>query len=145
LHPLIELRQVTFGYGQTPILENINLHLHPGQFAALVGPSGAGKSTLLKLILGTLSTRVGEIYMSGRALNSQPTPQIGYVPQLETVDWNFPVTVEEVVLMGRIRRLGIWPWPTAADKRRIRTRVLILDNFAKKLLLRKLCHPDRTF
>ena len=54
MQPLVELNDVTFGYGAEPVLEDICLHLHPGQFAALVGPSGAGKTSLLKLILGTL-------------------------------------------------------------------------------------------
>jgi zinc/manganese transport system ATP-binding protein/zinc transport system ATP-binding protein len=116
VQPLIELKQVSFGYGSEPVLEDINLHLHPGQLAALVGPSGAGKTSLLKLILGGLQPSRGEIFIHGQLLNGHPAPQVGYVPQLETVDWNFPVTVEQVVLMGRVRRAGIWPWPGAADR-----------------------------
>jgi ABC-type bacteriocin/lantibiotic exporter with double-glycine peptidase domain len=61
MRPLIELNQVTFGFGEHPVLEDVSLHLHPGQFAALVGPSGAGKTTLLKLILGVLQPTQGEI------------------------------------------------------------------------------------
>jgi zinc/manganese transport system ATP-binding protein/zinc transport system ATP-binding protein len=134
LQPLVELKQVAFGYGETPVLEHINLHVHPGQFAALVGPSGAGKSTLLKLILGTLAPTIGEVYIEGHVLNGRPAPQVGYVPQLETVDWNFPVTVEEVVLMGRIRRSGVWPWPSPADKQRLRAILeqLEIDHLAKQ-------------
>ncbi len=120
MQPLVELNDVTFGYGAEPVLEDICLHLHPGQFAALVGPSGAGKTSLLKLILGALQPTRGEICIHGQALNGQPAPQVGYVPQLETVDWNFPVTVEQVVLMGRVRRSGLWPWPSVEDKRRLR-------------------------
>jgi len=119
LQPFVELKGVAFGYGDQPVLEDIYLHLHPGQFAALVGPSGAGKSTLLKLILGTLPPSRGEIYINGQVLHGRPAPRLGYVPQLEAVDWNFPVTVAEVVLMGRIRRTGWWPWPGAEDKRRL--------------------------
>jgi len=120
MQPLVELNEVTFGYGAQPVLEDICLHLHPGQFAALVGPSGAGKTSLLKLILGTLQPTRGEICIHGRALNGQPAPQVGYVPQLETVNWNFPVTVEQVVLMGRTARSGVWPWPNAETKRKMR-------------------------
>ena len=120
MQPLVELNDVTFGYGAEPVLEDICLHLHPGQFAALVGPSGAGKTSLLKLILGTLQPTRGEICIHGEALNGQPAPCVGYVPQLETVDWRFPVTVEQVVLMGRVRRSGMWPWPSAEDKERVR-------------------------
>ncbi len=119
MDPLIELNGIDFGYGAEPVLEDISLHLHPGQFAALVGPSGAGKTTLLKLILGTLQPNTGEMCIHGEALEDQPRLQIGYVPQLETVDWNFPVTVEQAVLMGRTRRSGFWPWPSAEDKRRL--------------------------
>lgn len=119
MEPLIELNAVTFGYGTKPVLQDIGLHLHPGQFAALVGPSGAGKTTLLKLILGTLAPGSGEICIHGRTLTDSARPRVGYVPQLETVDWNFPVTVEQVVLMGRVRRSGIWPWPRAEDRRRM--------------------------
>ena len=120
MRPIVELNHVTFGYGAEPVLEDINLHLHPGQFAALVGPSGAGKTSLLKLILGTLQPGHGEVCIQGQALNGQTAPQVGYVPQLETVDWNFPVTVEQVVWMGRVRKSGIWPWPSTEDKRRMR-------------------------
>jgi zinc/manganese transport system ATP-binding protein/zinc transport system ATP-binding protein len=116
MQPLVELNRVTLSYGAEPILQDISLHLHPGQFAALVGPSGAGKTSLLKLILGTLPPSSGEICIHGKALNGQPAPRIGYVPQLETVDWNFPVTVEQVVLMGRVRRAGLLPWPSRADR-----------------------------
>ena len=119
MEPLVELKNVSFGYGAEPVLEDISLHLHPGQFAALVGPSGAGKTTLLKLILGTLEPTRGQILLGGQSDRSRSPAQIGYVPQLEAVDWNFPVTVGEAVLMGRVRRSGLWPWATAEDKRRL--------------------------
>ncbi|MGL4650341.1 MAG: metal ABC transporter ATP-binding protein, partial [Caldilineaceae bacterium] len=112
----VELSNVTFGYGATPVLEEVSLHLHPGQFAALVGPSGAGKTSLLKLLLGTLRASEGRVLIHGELVNGRPSPHVGYVPQLETVDWNFPVTVEQVVLMGRTRRSGIWPWPSRSDR-----------------------------
>ena len=134
MQPLVELDGVTFGYGAEPVLEDICLHLHPGQFAALVGPSGAGKTSLLKLILGTLQPDHGEICLHGEALNGHLAPCVGYVPQLETVDWNFPVTVEQAVLMGRVQRSGPWPWPGADDKRRLRDVLERLDigGFAKR-------------
>lgn len=119
MQPLVELDQVSFGYGAQAVLENISLHLHPGQFAALVGPSGAGKTTLLKLILGVLRPSKGEICIHGKALNGQPAPQVGYVPQLESVDWNFPVTVEQAVQMGHVRQSGLWPWPSTQQRKNI--------------------------
>jgi ABC-type Mn2+/Zn2+ transport system ATPase subunit len=115
MQPLVELSDVTFGYAGQPVLEGIDLHLHAGQFAAVVGPSGAGKTSLLRLLLGTLQPSRGRITLNGksRAL------QVSYVPQIESVDWNFPVTVEQVVLMGRVRRSGPWPWPSADERRRM--------------------------
>ncbi len=116
MEPIVELRDVSFGYGSTPVLSDINLHLHPGQFAGVVGPSGAGKTSLLRLTLGTLSPTRGEVLIAGEPLRGRPAPRVSYVPQVDTIDWNFPVTVEQVVLMGRVRRTRIWPWPSRAGK-----------------------------
>ncbi|RMG98363.1 MAG: metal ABC transporter ATP-binding protein [Chloroflexi bacterium] len=115
MQPIIELKDVTFGYGRQPILEQINLHLHPGQFAALVGPSGAGKTTLLKLMLQLLPPNHGQVWR-----RQTPPLRVAYVPQLETVDWNFPVTAEEVVLMGLTRHTTHWPWPRRAERKQAR-------------------------
>lgn len=120
MEPLLELRKVSFGYGAMPVLEDINLHLHRGQFAALVGPSGAGKTTLLKLILGTLQPTHGGIYTHGELLPNGHAPRVGYVPQLETVDWNFPVTVEQAVWMGQIGNKNIWPWMNTEEQKQVR-------------------------
>lgn len=120
MDPIVELNQVNFGYGAELVLEDINMHLHPGQFAALVGPSGAGKTSLLRLILGLLQPVYGEICIHGETLHKKPTPQIGYVPQLETVDWNFPMTVEQLVLLGRVKKSHVWPWASADERRKLR-------------------------
>jgi zinc/manganese transport system ATP-binding protein/zinc transport system ATP-binding protein len=115
MKPLIEMRDVTFGYGLKAVLKDVSLHLHPGQFSALVGPSGAGKTTLLRLNLRLVLPSTGEI--SNR---TNPPLRIAYVPQLETVDWNFPVTAEEVVLMGKTQNSGRWPWPRKTDRKEAR-------------------------
>ena len=120
MYPLIEVNHVSLSYGSEPVLQDISLHLHPGQFAALVGPSGAGKTSLLKLILGNPQPTLGEVCMHGKALNGQLAPRVGYVPQLDDIDWNFPVTVEQVVLMGRTTRSGLWPWPGSANRQAMR-------------------------
>ncbi|HEX2697403.1 MAG TPA: metal ABC transporter ATP-binding protein, partial [Anaerolineales bacterium] len=120
MDPLLEIDDVTFGYGSQPVLENICLHLHPGQFAALVGPSGAGKTTLLKLILGTLQPSQGEICFRGKSLKNGTSPRIGYVPQRESVDWNFPVTVEQAVWMGQVRNKNPWPWIKSDEQKQVR-------------------------
>jgi zinc/manganese transport system ATP-binding protein/zinc transport system ATP-binding protein len=119
MKPVLEVNQVSFGYGSEPVLEDVSLHLHPGQFAALVGPSGAGKTTLLKLILGTLKPSHGEICFHGENLASGLMPRIGYVPQLESVDWNFPVTVEQAVWMGQVRNKSPWPWMTVVERSQV--------------------------
>lgn len=115
MNPLVELNAVRFGYNARPVLEQINLHLHSGQFVALVGPSGAGKTTLLKLLLRLLQPTGGHLFH-----RTQPPLRMAYVPQLETVDWNFPVTAEEVVLMGVTQRSGWWPWPKAGERQQAR-------------------------
>lgn len=119
MKPVLELNQISFGYGSELVLEDVSLHLHPGQFAALVGPSGAGKTTLLKLILGTLKPSHGEICFHGENLASGLMPRIGYVPQLESVDWNFPVTVEQAVWMGQVRNKSPWPWMMASERSQV--------------------------
>ncbi len=119
MKPLIELNHVDFGFGAELALEDINLHLHRGQFAALVGPSGAGKTTLVKLILGLLQPSRGEFCVDGTLYAANKRLRIGYVPQLETVDWSFPITVEQLVLLGRIQSTSIWPWPSTDEKKRL--------------------------
>ena len=105
MDPLIELTDVAFGYESFNVLEGIDLHLHPGQFVGLVGPSGAGKTSLLKLVLELNKPNAGRIE------RVRPDLRMTYVPQIETVDWSFPVTAEEVVLMGLDHRKNVWPWP----------------------------------
>ena len=102
----IGLHNVSFWYrAGTPVLENVNLEIEAGAFVGVLGPSGSGKTTLLKSMLGLVRPTQGHIEANRR--------QIGYVPQVETVDWNFPVSVEQVVLMGRT---GLLPWPSRADR-----------------------------
>lgn len=120
MQTLVEVRNVTFGYDATPALHNVSLQLHRGQFAALVGPSGAGKTSLLKLVLGVLQPTHGAVLLDGAPIDGRQVGRIGYVPQLETVDWNFPVTVEQVVLMGRARRGGWGPWHSTTARREAR-------------------------
>jgi ABC-type Mn2+/Zn2+ transport system ATPase subunit len=117
MKPIVEFNCVNFGYGAEPVLQDIYLHLHPGQFAALVGPSGAGKTTLLKILLGLLTPTSGEVSLA--PVDGRSQPRIGYVPQLETVDWNFPLTVAQLVLMGRTQQAGPWPWPSREDRERL--------------------------
>ena len=108
-HPLLELHQVTAGYNHQPVFEQLDWSLVPRQFVALVGPTGGGKSTLLKTILGLVPCLTGTV-------QRDVLTTIGYVPQRETIDWHFPVTVEQVVRMGRYRRTHVWPWASREDR-----------------------------
>ncbi len=113
--PIVELKSVTSGYGGHPVLQSVDLTINRGDFVGLLGPSGSGKSTLIKTILGATDIYGGEVRIEGRSI-VDCRPRVGYVPQLETIDWNFPVTVEQVVMMGRTRRNWWFPWQRSQDR-----------------------------
>ncbi|MGE3077219.1 MAG: metal ABC transporter ATP-binding protein [Dehalococcoidia bacterium] len=112
---IIRLSGVVAGYERRPVLSDVDLAVRAGEFVGVVGPSGSGKTTLLRVLLGLVPVFEGSVIVDGQAVGGGSRPSIGYVPQLETIDWNFPVTVEEVVLMGRATRSGPWPWPRKQD------------------------------
>jgi|SRR5579884_383445 len=116
---LVSLQNVTCGYQSKTVFRNLSLQIYPGQFAGLVGPSGTGKSTLLKSILGVVPILSGSVSVSGNRVSQQTPPQVGYVPQIETVDWDFPVTVEQVVAMGLYRQSTRLPWLSRSERARI--------------------------
>jgi zinc/manganese transport system ATP-binding protein len=117
MESLLEVKQLSCGYQSQPVFENVNLTLYPGQLSGLVGPSGCGKSTLIKAMLGLIHPWHGEVWFRGKRLKAgAPPPGVGYVPQVETVDWNFPVTAEEVVMMGRYRSQNFLPWSSRSDQ-----------------------------
>jgi zinc/manganese transport system ATP-binding protein/zinc transport system ATP-binding protein len=98
--PLVELVQVSNSYGNTVALQGVSLKIRSGQFMAIVGPNGGGKTTLLRTILGMVPPDSGRVLLRGEILSQASLQHVGYVPQLETIDWNFPITVEEVITMG---------------------------------------------
>jgi zinc/manganese transport system ATP-binding protein len=98
--PLVELSEVSSSYGGTVALERVSLKIWPGQFMAIVGPNGGGKTTLLRTILGMVPVASGRVLLRGQKPTRSSLEHLGYVPQLETIDWNFPITVEEVISMG---------------------------------------------
>ena len=107
--PIVELKSVSSGYGGQAVLHDVDLTINRGDFVGLLGPSGSGKTTLLRTILGAVDVYEGDVSVQGRSI-SEWKPRIGYVPQLETIDWNFPVTVEQVVTMGSVSRKWWLPW-----------------------------------
>jgi zinc/manganese transport system ATP-binding protein len=114
--PIVELRGVTCGYEGQTVLTDVNLQIMPGDFVGLLGPSGSGKTTLLRTILGATRVYQGDVLVQGVSI-SRRRPPVGYVPQLETIDWNFPVTVEEAVMMGRTMNNPLFPWHKRQDKK----------------------------
>ena len=113
---VISLSSVSAGYEDKLVLDAVDLDVEAGEFVGIVGPSGSGKTTLLRLILGLVPFRTGEASVEGHDVLIG-RPAIGYVTQVETIDWNFPVTVEEVVLMGRATDSGPWPWARRQDRK----------------------------
>jgi ABC-type Mn2+/Zn2+ transport system ATPase subunit len=108
---------VTLGYGGAPVLRDVSFALAPGAFAGIVGPSGAGKTTLLRALLGGVPAVRGRVEVAGRTVPAgRPAAGIGYVPQVQSVNWHFPITVAELVLLGRAMRSGPWPWPRRQDR-----------------------------
>ena len=92
---------VTYSYGREPVLENVNLKIRFGDFASIVGPNGGGKTTMLKLVLGLLKPDSGRVHVLGKSPKKSRL-RIGYMPQYAHLDMDFPVTVMDVVLMGRL-------------------------------------------
>ncbi len=113
---IISIQGMSAGYEGRPVLTHVDLRVREGEFVGIVGPSGSGKTTLMKVLLGAVSIYGGSAEVDGQPVGPNRRPSVGYVPQLETIDWNFPVTVEEVVLMGRSMQSGPWPWPRRQDR-----------------------------
>tara|TARA_B100000408_G_scaffold104957_1_gene81856 strand:- start:1510 stop:2544 length:1035 start_codon:yes stop_codon:yes gene_type:complete len=113
--PIVEIKAVTCGYEKQQVLTDVSLTIMPGDFVGLLGPSGSGKTTLLRTVLGAVDLYEGEVLVNGVA-TARKRPRVGYVPQLETIDWNFPVTVQEVVMMGRTMENKLFPWYRKEEK-----------------------------
>lgn len=104
----------SFSYGQKPALEDISFELRPGEAVALIGPNGSGKSTLLKGILGLIPRVQGTVSVLGES--TAPAGSVGYLPQTDELDPQFPVTLEQVVMMGRYRSVGWLRLPGRRDR-----------------------------
>ncbi len=115
--PILEISNLTVRYDNVVALEDISLRLYTGERLAVIGPNGAGKSTLFKVIAGVLPPSSGEVKIYGHRPGGHIC--IAYVPQRSQVDWKFPVSVAEVVMMGRIGKLGLFRWPRSTDWERV--------------------------
>jgi manganese/zinc/iron transport system ATP- binding protein len=111
----LEIHDLTVSYHNKPVLWGIDLVVPRGKLIGIIGPNGAGKSTLIKAAMGLLPLNSGWVKAFGEPLKQNLT-RIGYVPQRESVDWDFPVSVMDVVLMGRYGRLGLIKRPTKQDR-----------------------------
>ena len=113
---MLGVENLTVRYGTHTALEDATVHFAPGTFSAVIGPNGAGKSTLLKTLVGLTPPTDGEVlYTGGRSVRDD----VAYVPQQQTLDWAFPVTVWDVAMMGRTGRIGWLRWPGRADRERV--------------------------
>ncbi len=116
--PAVLLENVSCGYQRGYVLSGVDLRIPSGHFVGLIGPSGAGKTTLLRTMVGLTPRVSGTVEVSGSPVTfGDPPANVGYVPQVGVIDWSFPVTVENVVVMGKHRQMGWLPWPSKRDKR----------------------------
>ncbi len=115
---ILEVTDLTVAYNGTRALDDVSFRLEAGERVAVVGPNGAGKSTLFKVIAGVLEPTEGEVRVAGCSPRGHIC--IAYVPQRTDVDWAFPVTVEDVVMMGRFAKLGLLRRPGREDRDLVR-------------------------
>ena len=134
-HPAIQLEHLSAGYGRIYAVENVTVNIESGKRVALVGPNGAGKSTLFRAIVGLLVPANGQIRINGQPA-VQARQAAAYVPQFEDVDWDFPVTVLDVVLMGLARQIGWLRLPNKTHRQaalRALERVGLADYFRRQI------------
>jgi manganese/zinc/iron transport system ATP- binding protein len=117
--PALELHDLSVSYQKKPVLYGVDLSIPEGSLVGLIGPNGAGKSTLIKAVMGLLPLDGGWAKVFGEPF-SKVKQRVGYVPQRESVDWDFPVNVMDVVLMGRYGRLGLLRRPGKTDRDKAR-------------------------
>jgi len=117
--PALEVHDLTVSYHRKPVLWNVDLAVPSGKLVGIIGPNGAGKSTLIKAIMGLLPLSSGWVQVFGRPI-SEMRDKVGYVPQRESVDWTFPVTAMDVVLMGRFGSVSWWQRISRKDRDKAR-------------------------
>jgi len=119
---VISVKNLTVSYQKKPAIKSINLKISEGSIVGIIGPNGAGKSTLIKAILGLLPYDTGEVKIFGKNLD-ESRKKISYIPQREQFDWDFPINVEDVVMMGRYSHLGMFSFPGKKDKEIVQEKI----------------------
>lgn len=117
---ILEVEQLTVNYEKTSVLWDINFAVPEKMIVGILGPNGAGKSTLLKALLGLLKPLSGHISFFGKPL-AKVRLRVGYVPQRSSVDWDFPITAFDLVMMGRYGKMGLLKWASKEDREATRT------------------------
>jgi manganese/iron transport system ATP-binding protein len=116
LEVAIEIRDLTVAYNRRRAVEDVTLSVPRRAMVGIVGPNGGGKSTLIKAVLGLVPVEGGEVEILGRPVDRRARRLVGYVPQREEVDWNFPVSAFDVVMMGRVPSMKLLRRPIARDR-----------------------------
>ena len=132
--PALQVERVSAGYrGNRQALDDVSFIVEKGERVAVIGPNGAGKSTLFKAIVGVMPIGSGRITINGEDTHRSHT-NVGYVPQQNAIDWSFPASVFDVVMMGRSRHIGWFRWPRKGDRAIVRNILaqLSLDHLANR-------------
>src|SRR3989344_2045842 len=136
--PIIDINNISFTYNGANIVEKVSLKINTGDYLGIIGPNGSGKTTLLRLMLGLLEPKSGQIYLFGRPIGAfKAWTKIGYIPQKATqLESHFPITVEEVVSLGRIAKKGLLGKLSQQDKQVIDHALERVDivNLKRKLI-----------
>lgn len=126
-NPLIDIRDADFGYDDVVAVAGVNLTVAAGEALALIGSNGSGKSTILRSIAGLLEPMRGTILFSGRQRTGETAMLVGYLPQAETYDASFPVTLRQAVEMGRYRRVSWWRRMRQVDRVAVSAALAVTD------------------
>ena len=118
--PIIQIERADLGYrtDAEPALKDITISFYPGDMVAVIGPNGAGKSTMMKSIVGLIPPLKGEVNVHGELHGVHPDC-VSYIPQRESIDWNYPITVREVVMMGRYGKIPFYKSPSEKDQKTV--------------------------
>jgi len=133
MNTAIEIHDLTVSYNRKPVLWGVDCDIPSGVLTAIIGPNGAGKSTLMKAMLGLIPSASGFTHYNGKTIN-EVRSKVSYMPQRESVDWDFPITVEQVVMMGRNQSIGILKRPRQSDHHLVSGALeqVGLESFAKR-------------